>query len=83
MADDNSASDKLAPQVCIGVDPRLSELVIEHLLDGKRHQGKVITCFDFSEVAHGYHIIVYKDQLTRKVPGSSVPNISGEASGKT
>lgn len=48
--DSNFANGKLASEMWSSVEARLSEMVIEHLLDGKGEQRRLNSCFDSSQV---------------------------------
>lgn len=57
----NPASGKLASELWTRVKARLSEMVIQHLLDDKGDHTGFISCFDSSHMVSGFHVIARRD----------------------
>lgn len=57
LTDSHSTSRTLAPKVQTHVKPRLPQMVIEHLLDGKRRTGRCISCYGSHQVLRRFNVI--------------------------
>lgn len=73
MVDDKAPKRLVSADLWTKVEARLSELVMEHVLDGG-----TLPCFDSSEVVRGYRVVRCEDQFSRDFLGQIVARISDE-----